>query len=159
MGFGMFISPAAVRSHRVPSLGGYVKDTYNHSPFSLITFLIGCTGGMVSGGIHCMSWNFLFQGQIAWRVASLVILCVPFVTFVIFLIRVSYGPDPSISGLGQPIILLRQSDNFFLMWGAASITIYIIARIGLIVLMFMSLRSLPPGVYDTVAWTEFIPHY
>ncbi|KAG1814710.1 uncharacterized protein BJ212DRAFT_348473 [Suillus subaureus] len=36
--------------------------------------------------------------------------------------------------------------------------LYIPARISIIVLMFLSLRSLPPGTYDTVAWTEFIPH-
>jgi hypothetical protein len=26
------------------------------------------------------------------------------------------------------------------------------------VLMFLSLRSLPPGAYHTVAWSSFIPH-
>jgi hypothetical protein len=24
--------------------------------------------------------------------------------------------------------------------------------------MLLSFRSMPPGVYDTVAWTKFIPH-
>jgi len=147
MGLGIFISPAAVHSHRVPSLGGYgyVKVTINSSLFSVVAFLIGCISGMVFGGIHCMGWNFLFQGQIAWRVASLVILCVPPVTAVIFVIHFSRGLGPEL----------------FDEWGATSITImiYIIARIGLIVLIFTSLQSLPPGVYDTVAWTRFIPHY
>jgi hypothetical protein len=36
--------------------------------------------------------------------------------------------------------------------------IYTFARTTLIVLMMLSLRSLPPGAYDTVAWNKFIPH-
>jgi hypothetical protein len=36
--------------------------------------------------------------------------------------------------------------------------IYILARVTLIVLTMLSLRSLPTGIYDTVAWTMFIPH-
>jgi hypothetical protein len=39
-----------------------------------------------------------------------------------------------------------------------SFLIYIAARAVLIVLMLLSFLSLPPGVYDTVAWTDFIPH-
>jgi hypothetical protein len=35
---------------------------------------------------------------------------------------------------------------------------HMVARITLIVLLLMSLRSLPPGVCDTVAWAKFIPH-
>ncbi|KAG2114963.1 hypothetical protein BD769DRAFT_1488350 [Suillus cothurnatus] len=38
------------------------------------------------------------------------------------------------------------------------ILIYILARISIIVLTLLSLRSLPPGAYDTVAWTKFITH-
>jgi hypothetical protein len=36
--------------------------------------------------------------------------------------------------------------------------IYILARFAIITLIMLSLRSLPQGVYDTIAWTKFIPH-
>ena len=36
--------------------------------------------------------------------------------------------------------------------------IYIIARAVTLVLAFTSLRDLPPGAYQTVHWTTFIPH-
>jgi hypothetical protein len=35
---------------------------------------------------------------------------------------------------------------------------YIPARVSIIILMFLSLRSLPPGAYDTVVWTKFFPY-
>jgi hypothetical protein len=38
------------------------------------------------------------------------------------------------------------------------IPIYVVARIFLIVLSFMALRSLPPGALIDVDWTSYIPH-
>ena len=36
--------------------------------------------------------------------------------------------------------------------------LYIIARAVTLILAFTSLRDLPPGAYETVHWTTFIPH-
>ena len=36
--------------------------------------------------------------------------------------------------------------------------LYIIARIFTLILALTSLRDLPPGAFDTVHWTTFIPH-
>ena len=36
--------------------------------------------------------------------------------------------------------------------------LYVLSRVALLVIAFMSLRSLPPGAYETVHWTTFIPH-
>lgn len=35
---------------------------------------------------------------------------------------------------------------------------YIVARLGLIVLIFYCFCSMPAGVYETVRWTDFLPH-
>ncbi|KAG0702529.1 hypothetical protein DFH29DRAFT_494496 [Suillus ampliporus] len=142
-GTGVFISPHDVHSRRVPSLGGYGR--YHDR----IVLLIGCFSGMVFGGIHCLGWNFLFQrhaDQILWRAASLGIACIP----VFFLL-----------GSGYVILSGGVEDGVkVLLWSTAIIIsfIYISARVTLIVLMMLSLLSLPAGVYDTVAWTKFIPH-
>lgn len=37
--------------------------------------------------------------------------------------------------------------------------IYGISRLGLIVLIFYNFSSMPASVYETVKWTEFIPHF
>jgi hypothetical protein len=35
---------------------------------------------------------------------------------------------------------------------------YIVRRVMLLVLPFLTLRALPPEAYQSVHWTEFIPH-
>ena len=39
-----------------------------------------------------------------------------------------------------------------------AVLLYILARAITLVLAFTSLRGLPPGAYETVHWTTFIPH-
>jgi hypothetical protein len=159
MGVGIFNSPHAVHSRRVPSAGGYdVGDAHRHRFIMLFT---GCFSGAVFGGMHCLGWNVLFQGraeQILWRAASLAIVSAPVSIFVLNSYAIWLGHfwldhfwlnDSWVDQLGEAVA-------FFVIF--ASFISYIIARVTLIVLILMSFRSLPPGVYDTVAWTEFIPH-
>ncbi|KAG1717708.1 hypothetical protein EDB19DRAFT_1889306, partial [Suillus lakei] len=145
MGVQADISPRAARSRRVPSLGGYGE--YHGK----IVLLIGCFSGMVFGAIHCLGWNYLFQRHaehMLWRAASLGIACAP----VLLLLDVG-----SILWVGTSHTSNHHGVITFLSAVVASF-IYIVARVTLIVLMILSLRSLPLGVYDTVAWTRFIPH-
>jgi hypothetical protein len=37
--------------------------------------------------------------------------------------------------------------------------VYVISRIGLVVLVFYSFSSMPVGVYETVNWLQFLPHF
>ena len=54
--------------------------------------------------------------------------------------------------------------DFYIIGGIAVLSIipagllYIIARAVTLVLALTSLRDLPPGAFDTVHWTTFIPH-
>ena len=36
--------------------------------------------------------------------------------------------------------------------------LYIIARVFTLALALMSLRDLPPGAFETIHWTTFVPH-
>ncbi|KAG1743003.1 hypothetical protein EDD22DRAFT_808277, partial [Suillus occidentalis] len=99
---------------------------------------------MIFGGIHCLGWNYSFQAhkqQILWRVASVGITC-PLLLLHCILLIMSTG-----------------STSILLYLGVCLCTcFYLFSRITIFVLMFLSLRSLPPGAYDTVARTKFIPH-
>ncbi|KAG0695649.1 hypothetical protein DFH29DRAFT_813969 [Suillus ampliporus] len=160
LGESVFISSHDVHSRRVPSLGGYGE--YH----GMIVTLIGCFSGIVFGGIHCLGWNFLFQRhaeQILWRAASLGMALAPLYGFLLLVLVVSLEILPSrcqrlFAGIKIPDLLIGILACFFLGFGCISGLIYIYARITLVVLMILSLRSLPPGVYDIVAWTKFIPH-
>jgi hypothetical protein len=116
----------------------------------------------VFGAIHCLGWNFLFPKhaeQILWRVAS---IGIPYTLFIILTLFQS-GP----SGLLAPVLVLLPSlialINKFekalsVIMATEVLFSYLLARIMIIVLMMMSFRSLPPGTYDTVAWSEYILH-
>jgi hypothetical protein len=141
MGTEPIISPRAVRARRIASLGGYT-DTHGGT-----ILLVECFSGMAFGAIHCMGWSYFFQKhteQVLWRVASLTILCAPISTPIFYCFVV----------LGW-FNLAEFFFNVVLLAGFA----YIAARLTLIVLILLSVQSLPPGVYDTVAWTKFIPHW
>ena len=50
------------------------------------------------------------------------------------------------------------SDIFIIFGPLSGGMLYILARAVTLVLAFISLRDLPPGAYETVHWTTFIPH-
>ncbi|KAG1848939.1 hypothetical protein DFJ58DRAFT_662697, partial [Suillus subalutaceus] len=105
--------------------------------------------GAVFGGIHCLGWNSLFQGQagqILWRAASLAIVATPVCILLLFSYTIWLNGSSD------------DSENVAFLALLASFSIYIVARVTLIVLILMSFQSLPPAIYDTVAWTKFIPH-
>ncbi|KAG2362833.1 hypothetical protein BDR07DRAFT_1283656 [Suillus spraguei] len=106
--------------------------------------LIGCFSGTVFGGIHCLGWNDLFQWhaeQMIWRVGSLAIASASLSLFLL-----------------SSYTIWRSENRITACALVASAFIYAVARVTLLVLMLASFRSLPSGVYDTVAWTKFIPH-
>jgi hypothetical protein len=152
MGWGAVNSSRAVHSRRVSSLGGYHKKSVSSHPF--IILLIGCLSGAAFGGIHCLGWNFLFRGhaeQILWRAASLAIVSAPVSMLLL-------GYPIWLDGWGGVHVKLRVIVGVCMSLPFASFFIYIVARVILIVLILMSFQSLPPSIYDTVAWTNFIPH-
>jgi hypothetical protein len=98
------------------------------------------------GAIHCIAWSFEFESRTEkwlWRISSLTITCIPAVLFVGF--RFDARIQEGLRNLGFPFALLCGIH-------------YVFARILLLVLPFVSLRSLTPEAYQTVRWTTFIPH-
>lgn len=140
-----------------PLLFGFSEQK---SGSSLIAFVAGCITGAVFGAIHCLGWNVFprHTEQVLWRVASIGATCSPLMTFFAFALPAFWG------------ILLMTRDRFTCGWidiviGAVAAffrrlgeVLYICSRVTMLVLVFMNLRSLPPGAYDTVAWIKHIPH-
>jgi hypothetical protein len=154
--------------YRIPAFGGLTREQ--------IIIIIGCISGMVFGMIHCLGWNFLFPKyieQTLWRVASIGIPYI-FAGFLSLFLQISMPqllarqlPSDLIDGHTLERLINRQTmDTFIRVWdkfvtkptGMYIMIQYIFARLTIIVLMMLSLRSLPPGAYDAVAWSEFIPH-
>ena len=101
---------------------------------------------MVFGSVHCFGWSFAFLSpaeELLWRIASISVTSAPLLA-IAMQIPTSMPPEWIEIMLG--FIFLAAS------------FLYLIGRLILLVLPFMSLRSLPAEAYQTVQWTTFIPH-
>lgn len=101
------------------------------------------------GAIHFVAWNVSFPSKaelILWRVAAITIVIVPFIFFVNATISVNIRVPKWFRAL-----------NFYVFIPFGVLT-YMIARVALMVLPILSLRSLPDDVYRDITWTKFIPH-
>ena len=107
------------------------------------------------GALHCLAWNSKFPTgaeKIAWRVcaistAALGPLIVLVLTWRKFMDRV-LGDVSALHFVGWSLDLMAYS----------VIACYIVSRMTLIVLAFVSLRVLPEDTYQTVAWHDYILH-
>ena len=128
----------------------YAGDSGGVSQWS--TGIVGAVIATIFGGIHCVAWSFQFPSQLLWRIASLAITCVPTVLVFAGLLGDQLDVDV-LPGWLQFVLFVPGLLGMFV-----SPVLYVLSRVALLVIAFMSLRSLPPGAYETVHWTTFIPH-
>jgi hypothetical protein len=123
-----------------------------------ITWIFGIPGAVIAtifGGIHCIAWSFQFPShteQLLWCIASLSITCLPMVA-VFWLPMVELVDEEK---MPHWLFTLSALPNIIIVIGSP--ILYVLSRVALLVIALMSLRSLPPGAYETVHWTTFIPH-
>lgn len=109
----------------------------------------------VFGAIHCLGWFFPFLSVAEmnlWRAASIVNTGYPGALGIGALILFpSFGPDK----------VHRFSEKWPVLTTlpASGALLYIIARAVLLVVAMTSLRSLPVSAYETVHWSDAIPHF
>ena len=120
----------------------------------LIADLIMLGVGICFGAIHCIAWHFSFPTHtelLMWRVSSVTITAVP--TFIFLMTSLAQWLDHMVLNHAAGII---GGITTLLIFPAC--LLYIITRAVTLVLALTSLRDLPPGAFDTVHWTTFIPH-
>jgi len=108
---------------------------------------VAITGTLVAtlfGAIHCIAWSFTFPTKVErdlWRVAAVLITSLP-LPYVLLIKRFHYQSNVS---------FLAVVAIFFPL-------VYILSRLSLLVLPFLSLRALPLDIYQSVYWPILIPH-
>jgi len=115
-----------------------------------ITFYVA---GTLFSAFHIIAWNWDFPSPIVrllWRTFALAATGTsPVVFLVFFLSRIitHFQGDSTTHDITLLIVAFSLS------------LIYIISRLALIVLIFYCFSSMPAGVYETIEWTKFLPHF
>ncbi|KAG2062826.1 hypothetical protein BDR04DRAFT_1111983 [Suillus decipiens] len=132
------------RKLRVPTFDGSIK--LKKLKLNIALVLAGFLVATIFGGIHCMAWFFAFnthREQVLWRISAVAITCTP--CFALLVVSVANLVQQAVEIILGTITLL-------------SGILYITARAVLLVLMFTTLRNLPPDAYRAVLWTSLVPH-
>jgi hypothetical protein len=122
-----------------------------------ITILLPCVAlyatGIVFSALHIAAWNWEFPSQIlqtVWRILAVIAsgaALAPTLTLLSFSII-----DGKAHYFDMVMSIFMSMDAF--LW-----IVYVISRLGLIVLVFYCFSSMPASVYKTVDWTNFLPHF
>ena len=95
----------------------------------------------IFGTIHCLGWHSHFPShvkQISWCISALVVAVLPGICFTLQM----SGVFDTVSCMVTMTIMM----------------LYIWACTSLVILAFLTLRDLPFAAYQTLSWTNFIPH-
>lgn len=104
--------------------------------------------GVITGAIHATAWNAHFPSHIEhqlWQVASCGMCGVS------LMICISLW-------LGAVPYLRSKSETLYIWVVWIGFVLFYIERLYLVVEAFISVRSLPIGAYDTIAWVTVLPH-
>ena len=126
---------------------------YQGSEEVLGTIIFNATAVAFSS-LHLVAWNWDFPSQptrLLWRILSLVTTCAP---LMVLLTALS----------GRLVRWGKVLPRWLLSFGATVLfflpgVMYVIARLGLIFLVFYCFSSMPASVYKAVDWNVVLPHF
>ncbi|EMD31007.1 hypothetical protein CERSUDRAFT_100803 [Gelatoporia subvermispora B] len=106
------------------------------------------------GAWHCIAWNSYFPSgieRLLWRITSLLSALPGIILWVVWKINTH-------SFLSKKWTTKRVGEGASMMLMLIWMCLYLCARGFLILEMFLSLRRMPDGVFETINWTNLIPH-
>ncbi|KNZ71658.1 hypothetical protein J132_07824 [Termitomyces sp. J132] len=128
----------------------------SHHYKQLIVDCISCGAATVFGVTHCLAWHFEFSSkteQLLWRISSTATSCLPI--FVLVSVETSAWLKAL---LGNSPRLLRSLQGVCNSVRVTSVAVYLLARLFLLVDMFVVLRKPNSGIFTSVDWIDNIPH-
>ena len=116
-------------------------------------------------GVHLSAWNFAFPSHtelVLWRVASLTMTGSMFVFWITSnrksYLLVSYLWPKRREEMEKVSAERAKVSTIQILLGAVTVLAYVASRLCLIVQVFLCLRRMPMGTFETVDWTNFLPH-
>jgi hypothetical protein len=119
--------------------------------------------GFVFGGIHCLGWNLVYPSQAEktiWHVASLTVTLTPPISTLFGILGFLMGDIQRREGnLGNVKYIIESATKVTLFVLAVfPASIYVLARIVLLMEALALLRHQPTAAFQAVSWTEYLPH-
>ncbi len=156
---------AVMVSNSIPSGATHVPTFYSpKTDAEMAVFrIIFPIFGAVFGGLHCLGWTFTFPTgaeQIIWKLGSITIAIIPLLYFLIaFFSTFNTGDGWSATWKLRPIkAVLRGFALVVAMFSIALASVYLFARMTLLIEALVLLRKQPKTVLLVVDWTKFVPH-
>ena len=162
-------TPSAVSKYRVPEVNAedfvdeYLGLFATFQSSSPILFL----SATAFSALHVAAWNWTFPSPITrnfWRVFSVAATGAPLIPLLASSLTILTREFPSgtgayswLSDIAEYLYMRQGNSNLYA--GLLGISVYIISRLGLLVLIFYSFSSMPASVYETVDWTKYLPHF
>jgi len=141
-------------------VGTFHSGKLQRGEYACAVFVAGLSA-VIFGAVHCIAWSFEFPTpteHLLWRISSLATTCVPALLLAMHWLGF-YFEDLLETHMAEDSSLVKWLSGVVLVVVYISLSIlYVLGRVALLVMAFMSLRSLPPDAYRTVHWTNFIPH-
>jgi hypothetical protein len=156
-----------------PKLPKFMQDVVSFNMELLVLSVGVLIGGTIFGGLHCLAWNFHFptpKEALAWRVCSVTVSGLPLITTAVsgFWMNFDAKGPRSAAYLGPSQLpsemdmekdgQVRKTKRRVLGWiVVVLLSLYILARLFLMVEIFRTLFFLPPEAFiDT--WSGSFPH-
>ncbi|KAF4616982.1 hypothetical protein D9613_008297 [Agrocybe pediades] len=143
----------------VTSVPSFYSVPVNSPVAGLQMVLTSFSAAALFGSIHCIGWlsKIVFTSHaasLAWRIASVTITASPVVWCLMLILL--YGWHTSKSGSVLEIMFDYLSD-LCRYASIATIPMYIIAHLTLLVLAFVELQHVPPGALANIHWANVLP--
>lgn len=143
---------------RVPLF--YAPDTTDFLQFALLPALFF---GTIFGAVHCLFWSMgHFPTEMArflWRISSITAAGFSALSLILLVLILATQLWNQVA-TNRFVNLIA---NFFVYIGICLVMLnfllYVVARLGLLVLCFVALHGLPKEALGVVPWTNYIPHF
>ena len=103
------------------------------------------------GAIHAASWNTVLPSVIElWMWRSSAVICIGIVILYYLVLSFAF--------LIERLFSMKEDHMFIALVTLFPVLLYIVARLFMIVEVFVSLRALPLSAYDSISWSDAVPH-
>ncbi|KAL9599873.1 MAG: hypothetical protein Q9219_003567 [cf. Caloplaca sp. 3 TL-2023] len=143
------------------TIGNWATGNLLRAMSGFVMGMVVWSASMAYGGVHATAWHGHFPSRveaILWRASS---ICIAGSGLTWILINLLARTFPWFKAYWKEVETLRAHWTSLVSLGTmASVCglAYLLARIYLVVESFISLRKLPASAYQTLEWTQLVPH-